>query len=295
MDIQAQDDERQRALDEIHNILEDSNTLDYNNANWADIDEVIEGQASINLSHAGGEFQELFEEELQPQRKQRDYHPRQDAIVWWNLGFATQLDRMVSAYLRWSKACGVSGQAVAAPFNNDAVVQEVLAVKAVDLFETYSCDIPMLQGGETIAMSGVLQEMLPTERYSEEGTVGSESNLCADQWKNMIDELTAHMWGIFNETGVFLALCQHSFVLLIVDMIQSGELSLGLHTFLVNNYKQAIKLINSLPALEKQMKDQGMASFKTFKQWLVKEKIYLAGLSQEPVEETLQMEYYQKL
>ncbi|KAG6886542.1 hypothetical protein C0993_007364, partial [Termitomyces sp. T159_Od127] len=57
-----------------------------------------------------------------------------DAIVQRNLGFATQLDGMVGAYLRWSKACEVSGQAVAAPLNDDAVVQEVLAVKAVDLF-----------------------------------------------------------------------------------------------------------------------------------------------------------------
>ncbi|KAG6894438.1 hypothetical protein C0993_011454 [Termitomyces sp. T159_Od127] len=66
MDIQARDDKRQRALDEIRDIPEDSNTLDHNDANWVDIDKVIEGQASINLSHAGGEFQELFEEELQP-------------------------------------------------------------------------------------------------------------------------------------------------------------------------------------------------------------------------------------
>lgn len=58
----------------------------------------------------------------------------------------------------------------------------------------------------------------------EEGTVGSESNPCAERWKNMIDELTERMWGIFDETGIFLALCRHGFVLLVVDMIRSGEL-----------------------------------------------------------------------
>ncbi|KAG6888720.1 hypothetical protein C0992_007679 [Termitomyces sp. T32_za158] len=57
---------------------------------------------------------------------------------------------------------------------------------------------------------------------------------------------------------------------------------------------QAIKLINGLPALEKQMKDQGVMGVETFKDWLAEEKAYLQGLSREPLQETLQMEYYQK-
>jgi hypothetical protein len=40
----------------------------------------------------------------------------------------------------------------------------------------------------------------------------------------MAEELTARMWGIFDETGIFLALCRHGFVLVILDMVQSGEL-----------------------------------------------------------------------
>lgn len=47
---------------------------------------------------------------------------------------------------------------------------------------------------------------------------------CQERWKNMSEELTAKMWGIFDETGVFLALCRHGFVLLVADMIKSGEL-----------------------------------------------------------------------
>ena len=35
----------------------------------------------------------------------------------------------------------------------------------------------------------------------------------------MINELTARMWGIFDETGVFLALCRHRFILVVVDMV----------------------------------------------------------------------------
>ncbi|KAJ6559007.1 hypothetical protein B0H10DRAFT_1846229, partial [Mycena sp. CBHHK59/15] len=50
-------------------------------------------------------------------------------------------------------------------------------------------------------------------------------NPCAERWKNMVNGLTAHMWGIFDETGIFLALCRHGFVLLVADMVRSGELA----------------------------------------------------------------------
>ncbi|KAF8842048.1 hypothetical protein BDN67DRAFT_900167, partial [Paxillus ammoniavirescens] len=50
-----------------------------------------------------------------------------------------------------------------------------------------------------------------------------EGNPCASWWKNMKDNHTAKMWGVFNETGIFLAVCRHGFTLAIADMVQSGE------------------------------------------------------------------------
>ncbi|KAJ7795486.1 hypothetical protein B0H14DRAFT_2620904 [Mycena olivaceomarginata] len=67
-----------------------------------------------------------------------------------------------------------------------------------------------------------LAEILPMEAnlfWNEEG------NPCADRWKNMVSDVASKMWGIFDETGVFLALCRHGFVLVIADMIRSGELA----------------------------------------------------------------------
>lgn len=32
------------------------------------------------------------------------------------------------------------------------------------------------------------------------------------------------MWSVFDDTGVFLALCRHGFVLFLVDMLCSSEL-----------------------------------------------------------------------
>jgi hypothetical protein len=49
-------------------------------------------------------------------------------------------------------------------------------------------------------------------------------NPCADRWKNMKEDITRKMWGIFDETGIFLALCRHGFSLVIADMVRSGEL-----------------------------------------------------------------------
>ncbi|KAJ7357924.1 hypothetical protein DFH08DRAFT_953129 [Mycena albidolilacea] len=52
-----------------------------------------------------------------------------------------------------------------------------------------------------------------------------EDHPCANCWKNMINDVMLKMWGIFDETGIFLALCRHGFVLVIADMIRSGELA----------------------------------------------------------------------
>ncbi|KAJ7813916.1 hypothetical protein B0H13DRAFT_2382094 [Mycena leptocephala] len=64
-----------------------------------------------------------------------------------------------------------------------------------------------------------LADILPMEAHP------SEDNPCADRWKNMVNDVTSKMWGIFDKTGVFLALCRHGFVLVIADMIRSGELA----------------------------------------------------------------------
>jgi len=43
------------------------------------------------------------------------------------------------------------------------------------------------------------------------------------------------------------------------------------------------------------MESKGIKDTDTFRKWLLEEKEYLNGLSKEPIRETLEMEYYQKL
>jgi hypothetical protein len=66
--------------------------------------------------------------------------------------------------------------------------------------------------------------------------------------------------------------------------------------FLWNNYKQALQIIKeSPPLIDRAMKDLGILNTGVFETWLQEERKYLQGLKKEPAEETLQMEYYQKL
>ncbi|KAK0478992.1 hypothetical protein IW261DRAFT_1551567 [Armillaria novae-zelandiae] len=46
---------------------------------------------------------------------------------------------------------------------------------------------------------------------------------CKEHWKNMSDDCTSKMWGVFEETGFFLSLCRHRSVLIGADMVRSRE------------------------------------------------------------------------
>ncbi|SJL09440.1 uncharacterized protein ARMOST_12818 [Armillaria ostoyae] len=54
---------------------------------------------------------------------------------------------------------------------------------------------------------------------------GSDESPCSERWQNMVNDMSAKAWGIFDETGIFVCLCRHGFVLLVTDMVRSGELA----------------------------------------------------------------------
>ncbi|KIK12900.1 hypothetical protein PISMIDRAFT_18389 [Pisolithus microcarpus 441] len=147
------------------------------------------------------------------------------------------------------------------------------------------------------------------------------SNPCTGRWKNMKEDVTSRMWGIFDEAGIFIAICRHGFSLLITDIVRSGERAKyplaivsklldifgnnlaggydigsiaryvahndkhdvyqNLTTMIFNNYKQALWIIEEgKKTLPRIMDDLGIMDVSVF---------------QKPEEETLQMEYWQKL
>ncbi|KAJ7226560.1 hypothetical protein C8J57DRAFT_1535043 [Mycena rebaudengoi] len=66
----------------------------------------------------------------------------------------------------------------------------------------------------------LMQGFIPDPAWVE------EEDGCTDRWQNM-EEVTGKAWGLYEETGVFLSLCCHGFVLLIADMVRSGELEVA--------------------------------------------------------------------
>lgn len=49
-------------------------------------------------------------------------------------------------------------------------------------------------------------------------------SVCVERWKANAEESKKGMFSCFDETGIFICICRHGFVLLVVDMISSGEL-----------------------------------------------------------------------
>ncbi|KAI6145997.1 hypothetical protein BKA82DRAFT_4016156 [Pisolithus tinctorius] len=193
-------------------------------------------------------------------------------------------------------------------------------------------------------------------------------NPCAGHWKNMDEQKMKQTWGVYDETGIFLAIFWHGMSLLIADMVQSGELAkypiaivsrlmkvfgadLGggydigcqlsttlaksiigkdikqnRHTclaqhfmvMLTSNCDWASKTLKHarghspslmclhphyaiickymtefvLPSLKHEL---GVTADTKFTMWLQEEQSYLEGLEMEPLNETLQMEYWQAL
>ncbi|KAF7378002.1 hypothetical protein MSAN_00224100 [Mycena sanguinolenta] len=69
----------------------------------------------------------------------------------------------------------------------------------------------------------------------------------------------------------------------------------NLSTFLVNNYKQAVAILDQNPALVRSMKEMGIKDKQEFHARLKEERDYLIALSKEPEEETNQMLYVTRL
>jgi hypothetical protein len=92
-----------------------------------DINDVLDGTAGLDFSHAGGEFQHIMEEELRQQsryvyyptmlfkiyrpnrRSHTDPRTRRDRTELRNEGFKRQLGAIVDAYIAWQEALGEGG------------------------------------------------------------------------------------------------------------------------------------------------------------------------------------------
>ena len=60
----------------------------------------------------------------------------------------------------------------------------------------------------------------PFHEAVEDGDVGQ----CVRNWRAALPDNLKSMFSKFDETGIFVAVCRHGFILTCVDMVRSGEL-----------------------------------------------------------------------
>ncbi|KAJ7351528.1 hypothetical protein DFH08DRAFT_957837 [Mycena albidolilacea] len=66
-----------------------------------------------------------------------------------------------------------------------------------------------------------VEELMKSFSVDDEEEAGG----CGEGWQNMKEGVTSRAYGMYDETGFFPALCRHGFILKVVDMVKSGELS----------------------------------------------------------------------
>ncbi len=72
--------------------------------------------------------------------------------------------------------------------------------------------------GEEEERDLISEDALPVEEPAEAKSV------CAERWRNAGPEARKKMFALFATTGIFACLCRHGQVLVLCDMIRSGEL-----------------------------------------------------------------------
>ncbi|KAJ7826486.1 hypothetical protein B0H14DRAFT_3467664 [Mycena olivaceomarginata] len=132
-----------------------------------------------------------------------------------------------------------------------------------------------------------LAEVLPMQSGNS-----AADNPCADRWKNMIDDVTSKMWGIFDETGA--ANCEFSCsrqqeITTYAKHFDSFET----YANLTQTTARPLPSSRQEPALQKWMGQEGVDSYTRFHEWLQEEKDYLLSLKDalKTNMETLEMEY----
>ncbi|KJA19679.1 hypothetical protein HYPSUDRAFT_143435, partial [Hypholoma sublateritium FD-334 SS-4] len=91
---------------------------------------------------------------------------------------------------------------------------------------------------------------------------------------------------VFHRHQSISEFCKH------VDAFETYQ---NLSTFLYNNYKQALAILDTRPTVLVALENVGARDGTVIEGWLKEEETYLWGLTKEPPHESLEMEYYGRL
>ena len=59
---------------------------------------------------------------------------------------------------------------------------------------------------------------------TENGELQNITDVCVERWRSASPESRKKMFALFAVSGIFIAVCRHGHLLVICDMIHSGEL-----------------------------------------------------------------------
>ena len=92
----------------------------------------------------------------------------------------------------------------------------------VDICMFINCNAP-LQSKQKGKGAEVNDNIEPTDDWADIDE-NDPLHICINRWHNTGPEQRKRMFKMFDESGIFLCACRHGVILLMCDMVQSGEL-----------------------------------------------------------------------
>ncbi|KAG2111900.1 uncharacterized protein F5147DRAFT_572782 [Suillus discolor] len=79
-----------------------------------------------------------------------------------------------------------------------------------------SCELPTMQfvGGDRYLSRDFIDSFIGKSFVVLTNSLQftqTQDNPCAGRWKNMKDKKTRKMWGVFDESGIFMVVCRHGY------------------------------------------------------------------------------------
>ncbi|KAJ7724512.1 hypothetical protein B0H16DRAFT_1736701 [Mycena metata] len=132
--------------------------------------DVAEGNTRINISHAGGEMEDLhadLDEELNGvhKKKYKEKRTRFDSTARRVLGFRGQMAAITDTYVKWGATQGEFGLNGTPEVPKASRIQKNCKITVVDVFSTYKVSVPMVKEDLTTVTCYIGQGLIPCAPY----------------------------------------------------------------------------------------------------------------------------------
>ncbi|KAG6808653.1 hypothetical protein H0H92_003379, partial [Tricholoma furcatifolium] len=111
---------------------------DGGDSDWHNLDDLLDGTAPLDLSHAGGEFDHLLaeylREEVNERAKPKDFRTRRDRTEKRTQGFEQQMEGATDSYMEWANRMGDEGLTMGPTTSENGSVENTLVLHVTDVF-----------------------------------------------------------------------------------------------------------------------------------------------------------------